>query len=215
MNIGPITKCPLRLRKADSRITGADLGNNRKPLTREEVIEAACGCFEKFSVSKTSIKDVAAALGVTRQTVHRLFESRSALIEAVADVRIGVLAKRLQSEFKRFMDIEEALVEGSLLSLELGGSDPVMVEIQDQADHAVDQFMFRGSANVQLAMIELWGPVFVQARSQGRLRPGISTDQAVEWIRNVHAMLIMRDDYDQARKAFMLRTFLVPAIVRD
>jgi len=191
------------------------LGNNRKPLTREEVIDAACGCFEKFSVSKTSIKDVAAALGVTRQTVHRLFESRNALIEAVADVRIGLLANRLQSEFNRFTDIEEALVEGSLLSLEVGRSDPVLVEIQEQADHAVDQYMFRGSTNVQLAMIELWGPVLGEARAQGRLRPGISTDQAVEWIRNVHAMLIMRDDYDHTRKAFMLRTFLVPAIVSD
>ena len=63
-------------------------------------------------------------------------------------------------------------------------------------------------------MVELWGPVLDRARAQGKIRDGIDNDRAVEWIRNVHAMLTMRVDYSETKQAEMLRDFLVPAITR-
>ena len=74
--------------------------------------------------------------------------------------------------------------------------------------------MFRGSARVQELMVELWGPVLDRARAQGKIRDGIDNDRAVEWIRNVHAMLTMRVDYSETKQTEMLRDFLVPAITR-
>jgi AcrR family transcriptional regulator len=206
-----------RLMQARSQMAFAGgewpLGNNRNPLTRLEVIDATIGCIERFGVAKTSVKDVARALGVTRQTVHRLFETRTDLLEAVAEVRIEILARQLQREFRRFDSLEVALVDGSVLSLSVGKSDPILVEIQERADHEVDQYMFRGSPRVQSVMMELWGSLIEKARTEGRLRSDLTTDAVVEWIRNVHAMLNMRDDYDVERKLEMLRLFLVPSVL--
>lgn len=189
------------------------MASNRNPLTKAEVIEAAISCIERFGVAKTSMTDVARVLGVTRQTVHRLFETRNELIEAVADVRIEKLAAQLAREFSKFTTIEDAIVEGSLLSLAVGRTDPILVEIQEQANHAVDQYMFRGSPKVQAVMLEIWGPVFDSARDTARLREGMTSDQAVDWIRNVHAMLNMRNDYSEAQQREMLANFVVPSLL--
>lgn len=192
---------------------GNRLGNNKNPLTKLEVIEATIGCIERFGVAKTSVKDVAKTLGVTRQTVHRLFETRTDLLEAVAEVRIEILARQLQREFRRFDSLEVALVDGSVLSLSVGKSDPILVEIQDRADHEVDQYMFRGSPRVHSVMVDLWGPLIQKAQTEGRLRSDLTPDFVVEWIRNVHAMLNMRNDYSEDQKLEMLRTFLVPSVM--
>lgn len=192
----------------------AQLGSNKNPLTREAVVEAAINCIERFGVAKTSVIDVARALGVTRQTVHRLFETRASLLEAVAEVRIEIAAETLQRIFTKFDDLETALVEGSLVSLAVGRSDAVLEEIRQQADHSVDQFMFRGSPKVQALMLGIWSPILDRARSEGRLRDNLDNEQAVEWIRNVHAMINIRVDYSDARKEQLLRDFLVPSLVK-
>ena len=105
---------------------GEVLGSNKNPLTREQVIDAATECLEHFGVAKTSMIDVARKLGVTRQTIHRLFETRAILLEAVAEVRIQAAAKRLVSMFATYDDIEETLVYGTLQSLAVGRSDKLL-----------------------------------------------------------------------------------------
>ncbi|NIJ35950.1 AcrR family transcriptional regulator [Sphingopyxis panaciterrae] len=190
------------------------MGSNRNPLTKEQVVAAAVECIERFGVAKTSMIDIARLLGVTRQTVHRLFETRAALFEAVAEERIEAAGLRLRSIFARFDDIEEALVSGSLQSLAVGRSDDILYAIQQQADHQVDQYMFRGSPQIQEMMVGLWGPVLDRARAAGRIRDGLDNDRIVHWVRNVHAMLTMRIDYSEEQKAQLLRDFFVPSIVK-
>lgn len=189
------------------------LGSNKNPITKPQVIDAALSCLERYGVAKTSIVDVAREMGVSRQTVHRLFETRSDLLTAIADILIGRLAVRLQRAFQSFPDLETALVEGSMLSLELGQSEPILSDIMRLADHAVDQFIFRGSPSVQASMLSVWGPLIDQARAADRLRSDLATEECVEWIRNVHAMLTLRDDYNETRRKEMLTKFLIPAIM--
>lgn len=190
------------------------MGSNKNPLTREQVIDAATECLEHFGVAKTSMIDVARKLGVTRQTIHRLFETRAILLEAVAEVRIHAAARKLVSMFAAYDDIEEALVYGTLQSLAVGRSDKLLYEIQQQADHSVDQYMFRGSPMIQQLMLDIWSPVLDRARAEGRIRDGIDNDKIVQWLRNVHAMITMRTDYSEAQQIEMLRDFFVPSIVR-
>lgn len=191
------------------------VGDNTKPLAREDVIAATITCIEKYGVAKTSMIDVGKVLGVTRQTIHRLFETRADLLTAVAEQRIEWLARKLARQFKNYPSLEHALVEGSLVSLDAGRSDPVLTEIQRRGDHEVDQYMFQGSSLVQQLMISLWGPLIERAKTQGLVRQNLSTESVVEWIRNIHAMLTMREDYGEAEKREMLTKFLVPSIISD
>lgn len=189
------------------------LGSNRNPLTREEVLAAAIDCIERYGITKTSMTDVGKVLGVTRQTVHRIFETRSELFAAVAELRIEKLARQLATKFKKFDCLKDALIEGSLLSITAGQGDAVLNDILEGGDHAVDQFMFRGSPIVQRSMMSVWEPLIEDARAKGQLRPTLDNEACIEWIRNIHAMMTLRNDYDENKRRFLFATFLVPAIL--
>lgn len=189
------------------------MGSNKTPITPSQVIAAATKCMYRFGVAKTSMIDVAKELGVSRQTIHRVFDTRGDLLTAISDDRSDLLAKKLADAFATFDSFEEALIEGSMLSLRAAKNDPILLQIQERADHAQDKFMFRGSPKLQQVMLDLWAPLIDNARAEGVFREGISTEWAVEWIRNVHAMATMRDDYDDERMRKMLKDFLLPSLL--
>ena len=54
-------------------------------LTRERVLEAAEEVLRRFGPAKTTVVDVARALGVTHGSVYRHFPSKAALRDAVAE----------------------------------------------------------------------------------------------------------------------------------
>lgn len=185
-------------------------------VSRASLSAAAVGCFERYGVHRTSMEDVAEAAGVSRQTVYRFFPTRADLLEFIMGERIERMAKRLRKFFSELEDIEEALIEGSIKSIKIGQNDALFNEIVAQGgDHRLDQFLLRGSPAVQKRMLELWEGVLDRARDQGRLRPGISNEQAVEWIRGQHALMTIRGDYDEAAQRLMLRTFVLPALCLD
>ncbi|WP_168072240.1 TetR/AcrR family transcriptional regulator [Caulobacter sp. SSI4214] len=190
---------------------------SEKPTaTRETIVDAAVQCFERYGVHRTSMADVAEASKVSRQTLYRLFDSRPALLEYIAGQRITALGELLRPYFVQVTSLREALIEGSLRSLKVTASDPLFLEIVGKSgEHRLDQFLLKGSKQIQKLMLSLWGPVLDQARVAGQLRPGITNDQAVEWIRNIHGMLSLRDDYDDATLQQLLTTFLVPSLLID
>ena len=188
--------------------------SERNGVSRKTVADAAIGCFQRYGVHRTSMADVAQAVGVSRQTVYRVFPTRPDLLEFIVAQRIADMAELLMAYFSTVDSLEEALVEGSLLSMRAGRGDALFQEIiAKSGEHSIDQFMFRGSNEIQQLMLSLWGPVLDKARARGQLRPGVTNSMAVEWIRNQHSVLTMRDDYDEAAQRHYLSTFVVPSLV--
>lgn len=191
-----------------------DMAQDKPVATRAAVARAAVKCFKQFGVHRTSMEDVAKAAHLSRQTVYRLFESRPALLEYVAIQRIKAMGEQLRPFFAEVDDIEEALIEGSMRSMATGGADTLFQEIIAQSgEHQIDAFLFKGSPEIQQLMVDLWSPILDKARASGRLLEGISNEDAVEWIRNQHGVLSMRDDYDEAKQRHVLSCFLVPSLV--
>lgn len=54
------------------------------PLTREQILNTTEQVLRRFGLDKTSVVDVARALGVSHGTLYRHFSSKAALKEAVA-----------------------------------------------------------------------------------------------------------------------------------
>ncbi|GHO99741.1 TetR family transcriptional regulator [Reticulibacter mediterranei] len=54
-------------------------------LTRERILEAAEEVLRRFGLAKTTVVDVARALGVSHGSIYRHFPSKAALQDAVAD----------------------------------------------------------------------------------------------------------------------------------
>ncbi|MFD1356786.1 TetR family transcriptional regulator [Fictibacillus halophilus] len=55
------------------------------PLTREQILDTTEQVLRRFGLDKTSVVDVARALGVSHGTLYRHFSSKAALKEAVAE----------------------------------------------------------------------------------------------------------------------------------
>jgi AcrR family transcriptional regulator len=79
---------------------------------RERIIDAAMRCIDHHGPHKTGLSDVASELGVTRQTVYRLYPSTDDLLFAVAMAAAGGYLDRLATHVAEFADPEDLVVEG-------------------------------------------------------------------------------------------------------
>ena len=166
-------------------------------------------------IARTSLADVAKELGVARQTIYYVFDSRPALLEYVADLRIARLGEELQPVFAGFDSLEDALVEGSLRSIEASQADELLSELfVNREDHSFAQFLLHGSNAIHRIMSGLLAPLIAKARADGRVHDGLTDDAIVEWVRNVHALAALRADYSREQRRKMLTDFLVRSILR-
>jgi AcrR family transcriptional regulator len=85
---------------------------------RERMIAAAARCIDRYGPLKTGISDVAAELGVTRQTVYRLFPSTEELLGAVAADAGDAFVDKLVARVRNKADPAEMLVESLAFTLE-------------------------------------------------------------------------------------------------
>jgi AcrR family transcriptional regulator len=78
---------------------------------RERIIAAAMRCLDRYGPLKTGLSDVATELGVTRQTVYRLYASTEELLLAVAEAAADAFVDRMVARGRRHSDPAEMLVE--------------------------------------------------------------------------------------------------------
>jgi len=85
---------------------------------RERIIGAAMRCIDRHGPTKTSLADVASELGVTRQTVYRLFASTDDLFQAVSIAAADAFVDQLAARVKSMTDPVEMLVECMAFTIE-------------------------------------------------------------------------------------------------
>jgi AcrR family transcriptional regulator len=85
---------------------------------RQRIIAAAMRCLDRNGATKTGISDVATELGVTRQTVYRLFPSTEQLLMAVAAAAADAFVDRMVARVRDETDPAQMLVECLAFTLE-------------------------------------------------------------------------------------------------
>lgn len=85
---------------------------------RERIIAAAMRCLDRYGPLKTGLSDVATELGVTRQTIYRLYPSTEELLFAVAEAAADAFVNRMVARARRYADPGEMLVECLAFTLE-------------------------------------------------------------------------------------------------
>ena len=85
---------------------------------RERIIEAAMSCVDRHGPHKTGLSDVATQLGVTRQTVYRLFKSTDDLLFAVGVAAADTYLDRLEAHVADLSEPGDAVVEGIAYTFE-------------------------------------------------------------------------------------------------
>jgi len=85
---------------------------------RERVIAAAMRCIDRHGPTKTGLSDVAAELGVTRQTLYRLFPSTDDLFQAVSIAAADTFVDSMVARVRSIEDPAEMLVECAAFTVE-------------------------------------------------------------------------------------------------
>ncbi|MBS1692886.1 MAG: TetR/AcrR family transcriptional regulator [Actinobacteria bacterium] len=94
---------------------GGDIPVDDEEAVRR-ILDAARACID--AQGALSVSEVAAALGVTRQTVYRYFPTHDALLRATAVSAVDGFLNRLAEELRSITEPTEAVVEGIAYTLE-------------------------------------------------------------------------------------------------
>jgi len=84
---------------------------------RRILLDVTRGCIERFGVSKVGLSDVAAAAGVTRQTVYRYFVDSDDLFNAAAVLASGGFLERLRERVRERDGLAERAVEALVVAI--------------------------------------------------------------------------------------------------
>jgi AcrR family transcriptional regulator len=83
-------------------------------------------CIDRVGLDKTSLSDVAAEAGVTRQTVYRYFPSLTDILTAVAVAGAEEFAERMEHHLASFGSAEEAAVESVVYAVRTLPGEPYL-----------------------------------------------------------------------------------------
>jgi AcrR family transcriptional regulator len=93
---------------------------------RRRIVEAATACLDRAGLAKTSLSDVAAEAGVTRQTVYRYFPGLKDILRAVALAGVEEFAGRMERHLAAFATAAEAAVESVVFAVRTLPGEPHM-----------------------------------------------------------------------------------------
>ncbi|MDX1511980.1 MAG: helix-turn-helix domain-containing protein [Nitriliruptorales bacterium] len=85
---------------------------------RERILSGARRVVDRDGAHQASLSDVAAEVGVTRQTVYRYFPSTASLFSALAVESADEFIDRIIDHIRRIEDPVDALVEGLAFGIE-------------------------------------------------------------------------------------------------
>lgn len=180
---------------------------------KRRVSEAAIRCFKQYGPQRTSMADIAEEAGISRKTLYRIFDDRPALIEYILLQRMYVLGEKVRKKLTEFKDFEEAMVEGSIYAVRVSREDTLFNEIiKRDTNHRVEMFLFGPSDQLKTDIVELWSVPILAGREKNAVRTDLSDERIVDLLSNLHALLLIRDDYDEAQQREFLTDFLLPAL---
>ncbi|WIX98848.1 TetR/AcrR family transcriptional regulator [Amycolatopsis mongoliensis] len=91
---------------------------------RRRIVEAATACLDRAGLAKTSLSDVAAEAGVTRQTVYRYFPGLNDILRAVALAGVEEFAGRMERHLASFGSATEVAVESVVFAVRTVPGEP-------------------------------------------------------------------------------------------
>ncbi|BFM14572.1 hypothetical protein R50073_07550 [Maricurvus nonylphenolicus] len=179
------------------------------------MIDAAIRLFETSGVQSSSMADIATEAGISRKTLYRVYEDRASLIEDILNQRLSAIGNKIRKKISSFSDIEEALVEGSIISIAAARRDKLFHKIVlEETNHQLEQYLLLGGGeSTKQDGIDTWSPILDKARGKGLIRKDLSNVRILELLVNVQAILLLRDDYGKDEQRSFLKDLLVPAVL--
>lgn len=183
---------------------------------REQLLDAAESCFERFGLAKTTIEDVAREAKVSRSTFYRYFEGWNDLLAAAYLRESDAVFERvgeLMAKPGTFADRVVEVTMRSIAAMKRARYLPFMfspegIPLTSQAIAASAEFHRRARATME--------PFFEAAKSSGELEPDMELDDFIEWhTRIIFSFVTVASPIvrDQASMRRLVATFVAPALI--
>ncbi|MEI9931655.1 MAG: TetR/AcrR family transcriptional regulator [Rhizomicrobium sp.] len=178
-----------------------------------DIINAAVTCVCKLGARKVSVEDIATEAGISRRTLYRLYPNRRAIMRAVIFHRLEKIATQIQEAMRKCKTFEDCIVTGSVLTIKIARRDDVYVSIADDDSTLVlNNPSYRRGTQVEPLFLSTWAGVFERGRKEGKIHKSLTNHQLSDWLMSIHQMIQWREDLNDAEKASLLRTFVLPSL---
>src|SRR3954468_17629364 len=67
-------------------------------VIREQILAAANDCFRHYGYAKTTVSDLAKAIGFSKAYIYKFFDSKQAIGEAIVSQCLGKIEDKAKSE---------------------------------------------------------------------------------------------------------------------
>ena len=185
-----------------------------EPVLLDRVMVAARRCFARYGVDRTTMQDIAKESGIGRTGVYRLGLTRREITEAAIVTRLRELGEGIRPIADRDAPFDELLLETSIATVDAARSDPELRHLLDTtATVSLHRLLTGHESSMQGIVLDVLGPMLRRGRERGQIRPEVSDDRVVEWLRGVYLMLILREDLDAEAEKALVADFVLPSLL--
>lgn len=194
--------------RSDKRIT----------QTRNAILDAAVSLYRSRGIDKTKISSVIERSAVGRTTFYRHFNDRDDLLSQALNRDFDALMADFKSVSRRYASIEEQIEEDMVWFLDQFARRPALGLMFSDVDWHRYQKTAQSLTAFRSASMACAAPTYQRALQEGRLRPGITMDNYIDWASFVVVSLqvvTVPAKETRLRSREMLRNFLVPSLISD
>jgi AcrR family transcriptional regulator len=203
------------VRTAPRGARAAERPRSRLPIP-EDVLDAARKNFLRFGVNRTTMADIARAVGTPRQTLYEYVSSRDEVVDAVLVQRIKEIAEDLTPSTVGGTSFADAFVETSAAAITTArGDDELMNIVATGPIDRVQDIVTGPHAEVHDVVAHLLEPILDRGLETGELRTDKTRDDIIDWVRIVFLSLISQTSIELDAVSDLIAGFLLPSIMFD
>jgi AcrR family transcriptional regulator len=189
-----------------------------KLSTRDHIVASAIACIASDGADNIVMDDIARTAGLSRQGIYKALGGRDQIMQTVLLSRIAISMQNVRKAINAEEDIGRAFVEGSLLSVELAESDPILISILKSSEPQwLQTLLFDKESpirtNISEGFLWAWRDLFLRARTQSMLRDDLSDLEVAEWLRHMQWLIQIRSDLATEGRRLFLEKFLLASIL--
>jgi len=193
--------------------SAADRRRDRRDIPGE-IIAAARKNFLHYGVNRTTMADVARAVGMPRQTIYDYVSSRDDLVDAVLVQRIKEIAEELKPLARKGTSFTDKLIETSVAAIERARDDHELMNIFTTGPNdRVQQVVTGPNPEIHSTVADLLRPILDRGEKAGMLRTDKTRDELIDWIRLVYLSLITQPTPPTQSERDIVADYLLPSIM--
>ena len=190
----------------------------RGESTRHAILDAAVALYHERGVTQTTASAIISASGVGRATFYRHFADQDEVLNQALRRDFESMLAAYEAERYEHGAIEAQIVEDTVWFVRQLRAQPALSLLFGAQR---DQFLSRINATLagfREATRNCVSPNFERARSENRIRQGVTLESYVDWVTFVATSLQVVDApfaHDEFSLRDTLRHFLLPSLVKD